>query len=166
MVLDPIPQTLPVHFFGSRPQPPTSHDIAFLEWKFFDITKMFIFDTTQICDTTKLFWMGVWMHILRNPQSWKGAIERFDLLCFCRHISKKGGENKFRLEGGWVSRMERNWILKKRGGKKKKMGSTRIVWISYYCVFEGTCTCAHITSFPPMSTRHTLSLPPPLPPIR
>ena len=24
MVLDPIPQTLPVHFFGSRPQPPTS----------------------------------------------------------------------------------------------------------------------------------------------
>jgi len=27
MVLDPIPQSLPVHFFGSRPQPPTSqHD--------------------------------------------------------------------------------------------------------------------------------------------
>jgi len=25
MVLDPIPQPLPVHFFGSRPQPPTSH---------------------------------------------------------------------------------------------------------------------------------------------
>ena len=25
MVLDPIPQSLPVHFFGSRPQPPTSH---------------------------------------------------------------------------------------------------------------------------------------------
>jgi len=24
MVLDPIPQYLPVHFFGSRPQPPTS----------------------------------------------------------------------------------------------------------------------------------------------
>ena len=27
MVLDPIPQPLPVHFFGSRPQPPTSHRI-------------------------------------------------------------------------------------------------------------------------------------------
>ena len=26
MVLDPIPQSLPVHFFGSRPQPPTSLD--------------------------------------------------------------------------------------------------------------------------------------------
>ena len=25
MVLDPIPQSLPVHFCGSRPQPPTSH---------------------------------------------------------------------------------------------------------------------------------------------
>ena len=25
MVLDPIPQPLPVHFLGSRPQPPTSH---------------------------------------------------------------------------------------------------------------------------------------------
>jgi len=24
MVLDPIPQSLPVHFFGSRPQPPTA----------------------------------------------------------------------------------------------------------------------------------------------
>jgi len=24
VVLDPIPQSLPVHFFGSRPQPPTS----------------------------------------------------------------------------------------------------------------------------------------------
>ena len=28
MVLDPIPQPLPVHFFGSRPQPPTS-----LRWR-------------------------------------------------------------------------------------------------------------------------------------
>ena len=27
MVLDPIPQSLPVHFFGSRPQPPTSPGI-------------------------------------------------------------------------------------------------------------------------------------------
>ena len=27
MVLDPIPQSLPVHLFGSRPQPPTSRDI-------------------------------------------------------------------------------------------------------------------------------------------
>ena len=30
MVLDPIPQSLPVHFFGSRPQPPTSLDAALL----------------------------------------------------------------------------------------------------------------------------------------
>ena len=29
MVLDPIPQPLPVHFFGSRPQPPTSRWEAF-----------------------------------------------------------------------------------------------------------------------------------------
>jgi len=30
MVLDPIPQSLPVHFFGSRPQPPTSpHDATY-----------------------------------------------------------------------------------------------------------------------------------------
>ena len=28
MVLDPIPQSLPVHFFGSRPQPPTSRHSA------------------------------------------------------------------------------------------------------------------------------------------
>jgi len=38
MVLDPIPQSLPVHFFGSRPQPPTSpaasayrHDVSVLQ---------------------------------------------------------------------------------------------------------------------------------------
>ena len=30
MVLDPIPQSLPVHFFGSRPQPPTSRLVAML----------------------------------------------------------------------------------------------------------------------------------------
>ena len=30
MVLDPIPQSLPVHFFGSRPQPPTSRSEPFL----------------------------------------------------------------------------------------------------------------------------------------
>ena len=29
MVLDPIPQSLPVHFFGSRPQPPTSHHVGY-----------------------------------------------------------------------------------------------------------------------------------------
>jgi len=28
MVLDPIPQSLPVHFFGSRPQPPTSRVVC------------------------------------------------------------------------------------------------------------------------------------------
>jgi len=38
MVIDPIPQSLPVHFFGSRPQPPTSpaasayrHDVSVLQ---------------------------------------------------------------------------------------------------------------------------------------
>jgi len=32
MVLDPIPQPLPVHFFGSRPQPPTSpYDICWAQ---------------------------------------------------------------------------------------------------------------------------------------
>ena len=28
MVLDPIPQSLPIHFFGSRPQPPTSPNVV------------------------------------------------------------------------------------------------------------------------------------------
>jgi len=28
MVLDPIPQSLPVHFFGSRSQPPTSRTVS------------------------------------------------------------------------------------------------------------------------------------------
>ena len=32
MVLDPIPQSLPVHFFGSRPQPPTSQTGLFLKY--------------------------------------------------------------------------------------------------------------------------------------
>jgi len=45
MVLDPIPQSLPVHFFGSRPQPPTSpfnfaHRVRFAttlqRWWFFN----------------------------------------------------------------------------------------------------------------------------------
>jgi len=32
MVLDPIPQSLPVHFFGSRPQPPTSREECQSTW--------------------------------------------------------------------------------------------------------------------------------------
>ena len=36
MVLDPIPQPLPVHFFGSRPQPPTSlcqrRNVLYMGW--------------------------------------------------------------------------------------------------------------------------------------
>ena len=34
MVLDPIPQSLPVHFFGSRPQPPTSPYLSHSEHTF------------------------------------------------------------------------------------------------------------------------------------
>jgi len=32
MVLDPIPQCLPVQIFGSRPQPPTSHYVHICDY--------------------------------------------------------------------------------------------------------------------------------------
>ena len=35
MVLDPIPQSLPVHFFGSRPQAPTSRSVSERDYKIF-----------------------------------------------------------------------------------------------------------------------------------
>ena len=35
MVLDPIPKSLPVHFFGSRPQPPTSPLVVFIVYHAF-----------------------------------------------------------------------------------------------------------------------------------
>ena len=44
MVLDPIPQSLPVHFFGSRPQPPTSRGRAL----YFLLTRIFDFLLTQM----------------------------------------------------------------------------------------------------------------------
>jgi len=55
MVLDPIPQSLPVHFFGSRPQPPTSprgawrsiekekYDLNFsASWRTYTYTSLFL----------------------------------------------------------------------------------------------------------------------------
>jgi len=39
MVLDPIPQSLPVHFFGSRPQPPTSRQDLFHTYNVHTVTQ-------------------------------------------------------------------------------------------------------------------------------
>ena len=46
MVLDPIPQSLPVHFFGSRPQPPTSPCRVYM---FFMIYVCFMRDVMSTC---------------------------------------------------------------------------------------------------------------------
>ena len=44
MVFDSIPQSLPVHFFGSRPQPPTSPEMRFC------IVCVFAFVSVWVCE--------------------------------------------------------------------------------------------------------------------
>jgi len=55
MVLDPIPQSLPVHFFGSRPQPPTSQHAYHLVYIYnphvYHIVKKTLQHTAQHCNT-------------------------------------------------------------------------------------------------------------------
>jgi len=48
MVLGPIPQCLPVHIFGSRPQPPTSRTYAFIMC---DVTHLCVVHDWIICVT-------------------------------------------------------------------------------------------------------------------
>ena len=70
MVLDPIPQSLPVHFFGSRPQPPTSPCNEFVHPKncftnycgfFFGVPKKYSLTLPRFltCDSARVccFWM-------------------------------------------------------------------------------------------------------------
>ena len=55
MVLDPIPQPLPVHFFGSRPQPPTSLHVHFAYFIHSYMSRLdeikSTLNATCICDT-------------------------------------------------------------------------------------------------------------------
>ena len=51
MVFDPIPQSLPVHFFVSRPQPPTSHvsiSRHSVEWRLTNINWCSVFIQVQV----------------------------------------------------------------------------------------------------------------------
>jgi len=54
MVLDPIPQSLPVHFFGSRPQPPTSHLILWQQLKTASHLKVFKYRLKTLSQDTVL----------------------------------------------------------------------------------------------------------------
>ena len=47
MVLDPIPQSLPAHFFGSRPQPPTSQERCASTSAGYTIAHLYIHTRTQ-----------------------------------------------------------------------------------------------------------------------
>ena len=68
MVLDPIPQILPVHFFGSRPQPPTSPD-------------------TCICICIHAY---LWMMASLRARLWMMALLRAQSIyvytCLCVHV--------------------------------------------------------------------------------
>ena len=95
MVLDPIPQPLPVHFFGSRPQPPTSH----LEW--FHILSgvasymyiyiyvwiyMYIYTAGTDYEST-VEWLYIFVHsqVISYPQ-WNGFICMYIYICMNIHI--------------------------------------------------------------------------------
>jgi len=68
MVLDPILQSLPVHFFGSRPQPPTSRRRTRLPIQSRDVVSICL--GTCMCDMTilhvhdrEMLFLFVWGHI-------------------------------------------------------------------------------------------------------
>jgi len=67
MVLDPIPQSLPVHFFGSRPQPPTSQG-----------------DASHICNTMPLHHHATCMPLHHAITSCHTQVNALDLNESCR----------------------------------------------------------------------------------
>jgi len=79
MVLDPIPQSLPVHFFGSRPQPPTSRSARWKAacLKVCSTTFYLCNEKQQLCTQKKKTWVGVtrkyfflvWMWLIRNQMA-------------------------------------------------------------------------------------------------
>ena len=76
MVLDPIPQSLPVHFFGSRPQPPTSRGEMTLEisstyWQ--DVENVFVFVCVYVC---------VYVRVYVCAGRWVDGCVRFGI-CLC-----------------------------------------------------------------------------------
>ena len=80
MVLDPIPQSLPVHFFGSRPQPPTSRLILVCDmthsceitysylWHDLFMCVRWLFNTAEdeLCDMIHSYmWRGLFKFVTR-----------------------------------------------------------------------------------------------------
>ena len=68
MVLDPIPQSLPVHFFGSRPQPPTSCRMEVSTHTYHIIVLSLIRITSLIC-------VAFICHVIRMRVTWCDTYE-------------------------------------------------------------------------------------------
>jgi len=90
MVLDPIPQSLPVHIFGSRPQPPTSHPI-FYDTIASSHTHMYAYIQIHICKL-RVYYIYDTMCITFNVPSY--PLTRtcahtykytYAILCICAH---------------------------------------------------------------------------------
>jgi len=66
MVLDPIPQSLPVHFFGSRPQPPTSPHITHIIRLIYDSYTTHIYINSRMSRVTHITRLIYETHITRT----------------------------------------------------------------------------------------------------
>ena len=88
MVLDPIPQSLPVHFFGSRPQPPTSPHIRGTQDMWVQThTYVYLCQLLQIYSTEtvcQLIYVCDSFHCRHTSQH---AHFRGTEICVCRHIN-------------------------------------------------------------------------------
>ena len=102
MVLDPIPQSLPVHFFGSRPQHPTSPCWTFTELprSSYGYTNIYLFAFMRMkinpCIYISVIYVVHRIHICHayNPVGSKKLIfffwdffETFIYVCTCIYIS-------------------------------------------------------------------------------
>jgi len=99
MVLDPIPQSLPVHIFGSRPQPPTSLEL-FRRNKLFGETK-------ELCDGTSQLDLFRRNKSMFRQTSRVVSSKQVELWWFRRNTFRDTSlnlwRNKFRVETSFVT---------------------------------------------------------------
>ena len=116
MVLDPIPQPLPVHFFGSRPQPPPSPSNRPLRFWMFTTWLM------HMSDVTRSFWNVTFLCVCvcgRRPSS--RPLRFFQCsLPSCKHSDRKRrgrGGGGVTGTGGCVENQQECWFLKENSAR-------------------------------------------------
>ena len=133
MVLDPIPQSLPVHFFESRPQPPTSRCGGFRGCGIFRVKPISRYSMVQIQ-----------IEILIEFESVPRSLSFLDLVGFSRawHFQWNLSDFYPPAHRSWCARKKRRMIVSKKNVYSCTKRPIFVYKEAYVCVKRDLCVCA------------------------